>query len=520
MQTINDLKPGDFVMPIPVGLQLTIEYNTEGSIAKVYTGYKDRVDITHDVIGILLSKKTVPAKIHINGCTTWVFGVLYTSETINKTAILPRGIQNELLELFKVESTRFNFFAATVETSNGSIMGSIAIRRILAMQKFRMLPGWDLFTKYNDKLLSLWLAEEKYTFKPVVTDLVAIGRDSGITFVHLGASQYEVTNVRNFVDAFGFLKTAVTYSESNDNPLIVNYPDRIYYHIEKGSVVYSDAHGAIIYSNTITLAEKPAPIKCNKCGKLIEIPTHGTAKCSNPHCVSGLVPQIKSFIKELNLPDMDNEVIKGYVDKQALTCIPDIFLLEEYTDCSIELSVAKLLRAMIPYDVIARDDVLLLFTTACMENPKTIEYYMNNPEQIPTDLRIDHMDLPLLQEWLSDPCNVSDITTLMTIPQISISEHNKKFDGAPIFRDKLICITGTFLHGSMGYVSSILQSYSAKVTTTMSNNVDCVLVGGTHENVDGRILVSARQMRKPIYEELDFFAAYDIDSDIQQDNLV
>ena len=518
MQTINDLKPGDFVMPLPLGLHLTIEYNTEGNIAKVYTGYKDRVDITHDVVGILIAKKTVPAKIHINGCTTWIFGVLYTSETIEKTAMLPDGIKDELLELFKKESTRFNFFAATMETSNGSIMGSIAVRRALAMQKFRILPGWDLFTRYNDKLLSLWMTEDKFTFKPVVTDLVSLGRDSGITLVHLGAAQAKVINVKNYVDTYGYLRTAVTASELNDTPFVVNYSDRVYYHIEKGSVVYSNANGTIIYSNTITLAEKPAPIKCNKCGKLIEIPTHGTAKCSNPHCVSGLVPQIKSFIKELNLPDMDNEVIKGYVDKQALTCIPDIFLLQEYTDCQIELSVAKLLRAMIPYDVIARDDVLLLFTTACMENPKTVEYYMNNPEQIPTDLRINHMDLPELQKWFSDPCNVSDMTSLMTIPQITISDSNKKFDGAPIFRDKLICITGTFLHGSMGYISSILQSYSAKVTTNMSNNVDCVLVGGTHENVDGRALVSARQMKKPIYEELDFFAAYDIDSDIQQAN--
>ena len=182
--------------------------------------------------------------------------------------------------------------------------------------------------------------------------------------------------------------------------------------------------------------------------------------------------------------------------------------------------MAKLLRAMIPYDVIARDDVLMLFTMACMENPKTVEYYMLNPEQIPTDLRIEHMDLPTLMEWFTDNYNVSDMSTLLTIPQITITERNKKFDGAPIFRDKIIYITGTFLHGSMGYVSSILQSYSAKVTTTMSNNVDLVLVGGTHENVDGRAIVSARQMHIPMAEELDFFAAYDIDTDIAEANRI
>ena len=67
-------------------------------------------------------------------------------------------------------------------------------------------------------------------------------------------------------------------------------------------------------------------------------------------------------------------------------------------------------------------------------------------------------------------------------------------------------------------VSSILQSYSAKVTTVMSNNIDCVLVGGRHENIDGAGLSAARAMRKPIMEEIEFFNAYGIDEDLN--NLV
>ena len=519
MLTINDLKPGDFVMPLPIGLQLTIQYNVEGNIEKVFTGYKDREDVTQDIVGVLISKQTVPAKIKITGCTTWVFGVLYTSEVIEKNAVLSQGITEDLLNLYKVEPKRFNFFAANMETSIGSIMGSIAVRRTLAMQQFRILPGWDLFTIFNEKLLSLWTQEEKYTFMPVVTDLVALGRDSGVKYVHLGGLQAYVKSVNDVVDCNGFLMSEVTCS---DNVVIhMPYPERKAYAVEKGTVIFTNGAGNIIYSNRVAYAEKPAPVKCSKCGRLIEIPAHGAARCNNIHCVSRLAPQVVSFTQELGLPHLGVDEIKEYVDEQAITCIPDIFLLDEYKNCSIKVSVAKLLRAMIPYDVIARDDVLMLFTTACMENPKTIEYYMNNPDQILTDLRIQHLDLPALVEWFHDPCNVSDMVNLLTITQIEIDVANKKFDGAPIFRDKIIYITGTFLHGAMGYVSSILQSYAAKVTTQMSNNVDCVLVGGTHENVDGQAIVSARQMHIPVYEELDFFAAYDIDSDIQDaDNLV
>jgi hypothetical protein len=519
MYTTDNLKPGDFVMPLPVGLQLTIEYNTEGSIAKVYTGYKDRTDITKDIIGILIAKKTVPAKIHITGCDTWVFGVLYTSETISKTADIPDGIKDDLLSFYLSNPLRFNFFAASVECSNGSILGSIAIRRALAMQQFKILPGWDLLSNFNDKLLSLWMQEGKYTFKPVVTDLVALGRDSGLKYTHLGARQIKVDTIVNVVDDNGFLKSYIAYRDALET-ISINYADRVHFNIEKGTTVYFNRNQEILFSDTMTSAKQPAPIKCKKCGKLIEIPARGTARCENVHCISRLVPVVQAFVGCLGLPKYDNVTVKSWVDKQAITCISDIFLLDEYKDCKLEVSIASLLRAMIPYDIIARDDVLMLFTTACMENPKTVEYYMLNPEQIPTDLRIQHMDLQALIDWFLDDCNVSDMSTLLTLPQITIADRNKKFDGAPIFRDKIIFITGTFLHGSLGYVASILQSYSAKVTTAMSNNVDLVLVGGTHENIDGRAITTARQLHIPISEELDFFAAYDIDTDIAEANKI
>ena len=90
----------------------------------------------------------------------------------------------------------------------------------------------------------------------------------------------------------------------------------------------------------------------------------------------------------------------------------------------------------------------------------------------------------------------------------------KRFDGAPIFRNKLIYITGDFIHGNIPEISSILQSYSARVTTVFTNLVDCVLVGGTNENVNGKDVVAARNMGIPIMQEVDFFEQYDIDTDL------
>ena len=515
-----DLKPGDFAMPIPVGLQLTIQYNTEGNIEKVFTGYKDRTDITSDIVGVLIAKKTVPAKITAQGCTTWVFGVLYTSWDTPKTAALSGGTDMELLKQYTENGATFNFFAATYENSLGTIMGSVPIRRALAMNGFRLLPGWDIFTQFNDRLLALWLKEDKYTFKPVVTDIVGLGRESGIKYIRMPINQIIVGDVRNFVDYNGFLRSEITAAtDSADYSIhIVNYSDVVTYHIVKNSIVYFNENGEVLYSSTKVTAEQAKPVKCKYCGKLIDIPVSGTARCNNPHCTSRLIPLIKTFVQHLGMEQLPDDLLREYVKKQKLTCIPDLFLLDEYKDVQVETSAANLLRAMIPYDLIARDDVLMLFTTACMESIKTVVFYMNNPEQIAADLRIQHSDLPALISWFSDLCNVSDMSTLLATSNIHITENNRKFDGAPIFRDKIIFVTGTFLHGGIGYVSSILQSYSAKVTTTMSNNVDCVLVGGTHENIDGAGVAAARAMRKPIMEELDFFAAYGIDDDIN--NLV
>ena len=97
------------------------------------------------------------------------------------------------------------------------------------MQQFKILPGWDLVSNFSDKLLSLWMQEEKYTFIPVVTDLVALGRDSGIKLVHIGATQIKVDNIANVVDNFGFLKSAIA---SSDIPEIIKEVEELTKEIE------------------------------------------------------------------------------------------------------------------------------------------------------------------------------------------------------------------------------------------------------------------------------------------------
>ena len=77
-------------------------------------------------------------------------------------------------------------------------------------------------------------------------------------------------------------------------------------------------------------------------------------------------------------------------------------------------------------------------------------------------------------------------------------------------------ITGSFAHGSLAEITSILASYSAAVTQTFSTAVNCVLVGDLNENTNAFAVKSARKSAIPVMQESEFFKQYDIDSDLAE----
>ena len=95
-----------------------------------------------------------------------------------------------------------------------------------------------------------------------------------------------------------------------------------------------------------------------------------------------------------------------------------------------------------------------------------------------------------------------------------------KFEGAPIFRNKIIMVTGDFAHGSKEDVANILRSYSATVTFHYDDTVQCVLVGDSKSNIDGQAIRQARWDHVPVMDEADFFAQYEIDDDLIKNGLM
>lgn len=519
MNMRNLLKPSDFVMPMPIGIHLTLQYNVSGNLEKVYTGFdSERVDKTNDMMDHIIHHKTAPAKLHITKETTWVKGVLYTGAFVEVSGVLPKSAESLLLAKFIDNPDSFNFFAATIESTSALFTGVTSVRQTLAMAKFKILPGWLAPAGVSNEVVNGWVNSPVYTFIPIVTDYVVF-RNTSVSIYSAHLVQKIVESVNSYTDFNGFLCSRLKIKDT-DTLVYVNYSETVKHNIVKGSVIIQDTEQNIIYSKCPKRAKTyDTIITCSCCGRQYVVPKTDTVICPNEHCSSRLMPSIKQFISVLHMPVYEDKLLEDKVKKNQVTCIPDLFLLPEYSELHLSTTISALLRALVPISLIPRDDVFVSLSIACSNNERTFRYYVENLYHISSDLNIKHVDLNKLVKWLQDGCNVSDICTLLNSINISLVASEKKFDGAPIFRNKTICLTGTFIRGSMSEIAAILHSYSAKVVFQFTNIVDCVLVGGTNENIDGKMVRDAKALNKAVMSEDVFFKKYEIDSDISS-NLV
>lgn len=513
MKLRNLLKPSDFIIPMPIGTILTLQYNASGNLEKVYSGYDNtRKDITQQVLQTILDNNTAPAHIHVKKGTTWVVGTLYTAELFSITGRIPEDTDALYLNKYIENPAQFNYFAVSIESTAITLSGYTSVRQCLVVAKFRIIPGWSIPNGFTDDMLTDWLHGDSYPFIPV-SKTICIFRGSSIIYQNMPVTQFVVGSLKNELDPIGNVQTAIT-SEDTGIVIYKNYSEIIKHNIQKGSIILMDTDSEVLYCRTTSKVHYDLYITCPKCGKRYEIDPNENTICPNVHCVSRIVPKIQHFITALNLPAYSDSIIHDWVDTKNVTCIPDILLLDEYSDIEIETTISNVLRSLVPVSLIPRNDVFEAFALACGGNSKSILYYLENPSAISSDLGLTHYDLPKLIEWLSDDCNASDFNTVLNSQQIHITSVEKRFDGAPIFRGKTIYITGEFIHGSASEISAILQSYSATVTAQFSNVVDCVLVGGKQESINGKAVVQARTLNIPIFDELTFFNKYEIDADL------
>lgn len=525
----NCLKTGDFLTVVPLGIPTTLQYNKDGNLEKVYLGLDDnnKTDISKDVLGITAKLSSVPVTIANTGGTVRVKGVLYTSKLFHDSGKLPECVTDSLLAYYKSNPNQFNFFAGSVDVLSMYVEGATAVRQWLTLSQFKLLPGYIIPNNLTrDKFIEM-IDNVNYPFLFPMISHYMIFHQTTMKIVDTNMHQYIVSDVIKYVDKSGNIKARLDIKDAasyeNIKNYSVDYSDVVHYNIQPNTMIVLDSTYQIVFSIATDnkIREKHSnKLTCTYCGKIINVPDSGSVTCPDTNCVSRLIPNIEHFMSECNLPVPTSDVIQSWIDDTLVTCIPDIFTLMEYDSCKIEIPVAKLIRAMVPISVVSQNDIFTWFVNRCNNSINSIQYYINNPDKITRDLdttNISHLTNGLNNfiDWLSNNCNASDLITLFSIPNIMISECSKKFDGAPIFRNKTIYLTGEFIHGDISEISAILQSYSAVVITEYNDTMNCVLVGDRQENTNGAAIRYARDNGIPIFTECQFFARYGIDEDLK-----
>lgn len=508
----NLLNPGELIVPIPIGVIMTLQYNRDGNLEKVYTGLKDeRIDITKSKLIDFINNGTVPARIHIKNGTTFVEGVLYTGDIQTKKSWDDQGTLNEiLLSKYSKNHEMFNFFGVNIISQALNIVGPTASTRYLKTCGFHTMNGFMLPIGDTDALVNTFIMSEMYPFLKVAFGYYVFGNEE--KYVDGGLNQHIVHKVRKFTDINGYIKAEI---EFKDSKLYVDYSDIVKYHISRNTTCILDSESSIVFcfgGNGIPAST----IACDCCGKMLTVPESGLVQCPDAHCPSTLYPAVNQFLHKLSMDSMEPEKFAEHIEARDIFCISDIFGLDEYKDSKLHTTIGKMLRALIPFKLIPNDEIIEIFVNRCMNSADTVRYYTDNPDRIGTDLQIQHRDLNRLVCWLSDGYNATDLNALLVSSNIIYDDIDRSFDGPPIFRGKKIYVTGKFIHGSIIDVCMILQSYAAIATTAFSIDVDCVIVGGMNEDTDGSSLRIAEQQHIPIFEELEFFKQYEIDADIEQ----
>lgn len=496
-------------------MRTTLQYNANGVLEKIFNGYADdKSNVSSELLDAVKKSKIVPLTVPIKGGTTWVEGVFYTSKAFITSGILPMCVEPDMILDIKSNPKDYGFYAGNVDSLAASFKAVLTIRNWMKMAGFQTLPMFMIPDKLTNEAFIKMVNNDKYPFKFPLISGYMIFEGLDCRYHPLNLTQKVVKSVDRFTDSNGYIKASVMDTDKSTS--VYQYTDILNYSIDSNTALICKTNGQLIYSTTQSPLPKLNRLTCDFCGNTFMSPNAGPVSCSDPHCVSKLYPDVVRMLNTFDLPIIEYDKFKKYLDKKKVLCLTDVLLLPEYKSTSISVTLCKLLQAVVPVDVCADASEFMKISYACNHSSKTFRYYVENPDRLRIELAQSANSLMFkrLIDWLNDPYNATTLLTLLDSDQVTILETDKKFDGAPIFRDKTIAITGKFRHGDAEEIASIFRSYSANVTINIQDDADCLVIGDLRENIDGKSIQVARENNIPVFGELQFFAQYQIDDDI------
>lgn len=513
-------KPGATIVVAPIGLPVTLQYNMNGLIQNVQLGFGDVAEAIPELRTTLIQHRIIPSHISITGGTTYVEGMLYTTRSFYDEGWLPGCLKHSYLEDFKSSPSDYTFLAGNVRSFATNICGYSNIQTWLQMNKFMLLPSMVCAIEFSDEFLSGQLSRNiTCPFEYPSIAGIFIFEKSSCRWVPSNLQQHIVSKVERFNSPEGYIQARVCYKDFTQ---IVNYSDVISYNLQKGMCVLMDKHNHILASYPADKKIRKAIsniVECSVCHNLFRAPSSGVVMCTDDQCRSRMYPQICKMLKLFNLKPMSVTMFNDVMKSGDIITLSDVLSLPKYKDEHIVTDMCTVLEACTPTEICANKQVFRNVSNLCFNSLDTLKYYLKNPIKL-VGLPDNNVFAHRFKEWLTDESHRLTILGMLDHPNVTIDNTViKKFDGPAIFRNKNIYITGTFNHGNHSEISSILSSYSGTVVPAVDNNTHCVLTGSLKENIDGSALAYARQHDIPIFTENEFFAKYEIDSDLAKNLL-
>lgn len=514
----NILRPGDYLVPVPLGIPCTLEYNDNGMIANVYLYYNDdRVMIDKASKETVISCPGVVHKIPILGGTSWVQGVLYTKSTYYVSDKLFFEGADELLTILSKDPSSFHFYACNVSSIAAQFYGAGPIRQWLKLNRFDILSGQLVPATINQKTFNSMWAGGKFEYDYPLMMYYFIFRTKEVTIVNTLLFQDCVTQVNTRYTESGSILADVKCSRGT---YTFDYYEVVNHNVNKGNIIYLSSHDTKHILRCKNVSSKPQQkrtdsLTCAYCGKTFKV-LPGTI-CDDVNCLSRKFAESNRLLATFSIPEITFSEYTKLVKSKDIIIVPDILNIDKHLEYQLNASISSVVRAIVPEYAVRKDDVITSFVNNCNNNKDTVKYYINNVDRAIYDFNLDPSDEFIT--WLSYPENVADVLAVLDNLRYKSTVNDVLFDGAPIFRDKKIYVTGKFRHGDMTYISSLLASYSAEVTTKFDVDCHVVLVGDILEDVSGKAIKQAQNLRIPVISETDFFNRYDIDSDIHENLL-
>ena len=511
-------KPGQLVMPMPVGIPTTLQYNAKGILERVYNSVTDispDTEVSYDMFNALYDHKVAPVKILLTGGTTRIKGVLYTGKLYPGSGKLPESIMMDLTCEFTENPDSFNFFAGSISSTAAVFNGANSAKKWFSMCNFKQLPSFLTPTPVTKTAFEQAL----YTNYPFIKDMIMyfiVYSRNEVQFVDTGVQEYVIKKVDRYVDEYGNIKGMCTHV---DGQIALDWSDIVRLNIQRKRCLVLDKSWTPIRCFGDTKGLVSGTISCDICGKQIVSPMHGPVRCGDRNCPSNMYADFKHFIDAYNMPELPFAAYKEYVSMNMIHTISDLFKINPWKTYTLETSLSHLLRALIPVNVVPVGDVITSFVQHCNGNVNMFNYYVENPNKILPDFHLSGKFLSAMIQWLSDDVNKQSLLSLLKCENIVITEDGTKFQGSPIFRNKKIMITGEFSHGTQADIISILKGYSAKVVTRFESDVDCAIVGSSLQGINSVELNKVKSLNLPVFEENDFFRTYEIDKDLAENLL-